>query len=369
MNKIEDLPVSASMEVSKLAKQLTTEGKDIVNMSVGDIHFPISEFLKSKIIEGCEHGHTHYDKAMGMDVLRNAVASEYQVKSDQVFVSNGVKNVLYSFMMTQFDKKACVLEPAWLGYKGICHLTNTHYIPLNYFHKDWIENLNNTEFDLLLVCSPNNPDGKVYTEQEVDAIMEAAKKQNALVLLDEIYKDFIYEGAHYFTKYYGDKNLIILNGFSKSQAVTGLRVGYGIFHDTELINLMNRIQQNTFTCPNTISQYALSFYQQNNESVKKYKAYYHENRDLILKEIPELSQFLPNGGFYFFFQPIVFGFKEDAQTFCKNLLNHAGLAMIPGEAYGVGLENYVRMSFCLDREELAKGIRKFKAYIENYEKD
>lgn len=357
------------MEVSKLAKKLSSEGKEIVNLSLGDTHFKMSDFLKGKIFEGIELGFTHYDKALGLDVLKNNIADAYKVLPSNVVVSNGVKNVLYSFLLTQSNKKVGVLEPAWLGYKGICHLTNTNYIPISYKKNNFLKNLEATEFDHLIICSPNNPDGKVFSVKEIDSMMQIIKRKNATLILDEIYKDFIYEGNHCFEKYYGDKNVITLNGFSKSHAVTGLRVGFGIIHSKSTLDLINRIQQNIFTCSNTVSQYALSFFRENTKVVGEYKSYYEDNRDYVLKELPELYRFKPNGGFYFFFPPSIFGIIENAQEFCKNVLNKIGVALIPGEAYGLGSKEYVRMSFCVDKSELIKGVKKLKTYFREYEKN
>lgn len=367
MKDLNSLPKSASMEVSKLAKEMAAYGKEIVNMSVGDTHFPLSAFLQGKIIKACENGYTHYDKASGLDQLRDRIAQSYHVNSAQVIIGNGVKNILYNYLLTKPGKSVCILEPAWLGYKGICHLTDTEAITINIYENNWLDQLKKLKFEYLILCAPNNPDGKLYSEKEVNTIKSICTEKGVTLILDEIYKDYIYEGQHHFKNLYSNSNTIILNGFSKSHAATGLRIGYGIFKDDQDLDLINRIQQNTFTCSNTISQYALSFFQENMEYVESYKNYYQNNRDHISEIIPELTKHKPASGFYYFFPLNDIGINLSAQEFCKDILNQKGLALIPGESYGSGFENYVRLSFCIDNHELQKGICKFREYIDEHE--
>ena len=109
------------MEVSRLAKELAASGKEIINMSVGDTHFPLSEFLSGKIFEACQKGFTHYDKAQGLEQLRVVIAEKHEANPDQVIIGNGIKNLLYHFLLANSGERVCILEPAWLGYEGICY--------------------------------------------------------------------------------------------------------------------------------------------------------------------------------------------------------------------------------------------------------
>jgi len=362
MDKL-NLSSSASMEISKKAKELKNKGIDVVSLSIGDTHFSISKFLSKKINEACQLNITHYDNANGLKRLRQKIALNYSCSENEVVISNGVKNSLFNYLYTKTNKKILILEPAWLGYEGIAKMLNMPFSQINMYSKNWLKKVKSESFDFVLVCSPNNPDGNVLSKKEILELYKISSKKNAVIILDEIYKDFIYEGKHNFEVLYRKKDVVILNGFSKSHAVTGLRIGFSIIKDKNEIDLMNKVQQNSFTCSNTISQYALSFAKQNKKAVKKHSKYYKKNRDIIAKEIPELKNYKPDAGFYYFFPLKAIGISDSGEKFCTCLLDKKAVALIPGNAYGKGFENYVRMSFCVDRKELIKGIKRIKEYI------
>ncbi|WP_018969624.1 pyridoxal phosphate-dependent aminotransferase [Rubritalea marina] len=363
-NKIEE---SASMVVAALANQLKADGVDVVSLSIGDTHFPLDRALQAGISEAMSTNRTHYSLAQGEMDLRNAVSRSYKgtYLSDEIIISHGVKNGLYSYFLATERQSVCAIEPAWLGYKGLCRLAGKNYYGVNRYQNNWLESLKDSEFDILIICNPNNPDGYVYRDSELQTILEIVKDKGAELLIDEIYKFFSYDHAvDSMARFRGLKNVVLFDGFSKSHAMTGLRVGYIASKNESLCQQIIKVQQNTITCVNTISQYGLSQINELDRVVSGYAAYYEKNRSLVSEIIPELLPFTPAGGFYYFFDLGLLGIKLDAKDFCTGLLEHEAVALIPGGAYGSGFDDYVRLSFCVDTEELKKGLNRLNSYIE-----
>jgi aspartate/methionine/tyrosine aminotransferase len=363
---------SASIEITRIAKQLAATGEKVFVLSIGDTHFGLPTIIKTRLKDSLDKNQTHYLEPMGLKELRNSIAQDEfngSYQAEEIIVVPGVKQGLYYYLDAFAGKKICVLEPAWLGYHAICSMCNKDIARINIKQNNWMEQLAATSFDALILCTPNNPDGKIYTEQEMQTVYSIVCQNNACLIIDEIYAKYSFEHntKAILQPYYAKENVVVVNGFSKGYAATGLRLGYVAVHDKAVMKSMNLLHQNTATCANSISQFAFVDYKDAHDEVDAFASYYHTNRDLVCEIIPELEAFKPDGGFYFFIDLKVFGI-EDAAKFCKDILQQEKIALVPGSAYGEGFDSWLRLSYSIDKDELLEGIKKFKQYLELYER-
>jgi len=361
---LDSLPKSASMEVVRIANELKAAGNTVFPMGAGDTHFAPPGPVAMRMNTAVDDGYTHYLAAAGIPPLRESIAQHAYpaYAANEILVAPGVKQALFYYLLTRNFKRVCVLEPAWLGYKATAVMTNTEYVAINFKKEGWEEELQNTSFDLLLFGSPNNPDGKVFSQAELDAIDQAVAKNGAEIAIDEIYRVYDYDGNNDTSRYYGADNAVIFNGFSKSHAMTGLRIGYMASKDQTLLTNCLKLQQNIATCANSVAQSAAAAAPQSDAEVELFVEYYKRNRDLVTEIIPEFEPFKPEGAFYYFVDLSAFGI-HDTRTWCKDLLMQKYVASVPGGAFGEGFESWVRFSYCVDQEMLGEAMHIVKEHL------
>lgn len=361
------LKPSASMEVTKLAGELEKQGKKVFPLSAGDTHFAPPLVILQKL-NHLPAAFSHYTNAEGIDSLRLQLANHYEgYTSEHVILVPGLKQGLYYALAAINLKKLCVLEPAWLGYEATAVLASYETVSVNTYQNNWSEELKHLEFDAIILCSPNNPDGSLLMDDDLKQIVAAAQQNKAWIITDFIYDRYIYEGkSDPLLVLNGYERLIIGNGFSKSHAMTGFRAAYLLCKDKDVLNRMIVMQQNLATCVSAISQYILTDSNESDEEISRNAEYYKRNRDLILTVFPEWEKYKPKGGFYYFVDLSMYGIT-DGKSFCAKLIKDRGVALVPGGAYGKGFEQYVRISFSIDTDVLMEGIRAMKTFIdENY---
>ena len=332
------LKESVSMEITRLAKNYAAQGVKVYPLSMGDTHFTLPFAIQNRLKQSIDMGRTHYLEAMGVKELRQSIANtEFKeaYKAEEIIIVPGVKQGLFYFMQAFKGSKICILEPAWLGYHSICQMCHKEIVRVNIKKQDWIQQIEKRDFDALLLCTPNNPDGKIYTTEELDTIANIVNKKKAVLIIDEIYSIYSYSTdiKNTLAPHYEKSNTVVLTGFSKGYAATGLRIGCVASHHPDFIKQMNIIHQNTATCTNSIAQYAFINYQDAMPEALKFAEYYSTNRELISNLLPALKAFEPDGGFYYFIDLKVFGI-EDAEMFCKKILEDKKVAVVPGTAYG-----------------------------------
>lgn len=358
------LKPSASMEMTRLANELRRDGVEIENLSIGDTHFPLPKSIESNISKVPEAAN-HYGDAQGMLLLREQISQRYKnVKAENIVIVPGLKQGLYYLLSSIGRSKVAALEPAWLGYQATCALAGIEYTGINTYTKDWLRQLANKAFDILILCSPNNPDGKVISKDTLESILKIAESKGSIVILDSIYNRFDYSDSYFdFEEVSINDQLIIANGFSKSHAMTGHRVGYLIIPQDRILEKVVRIQQNLATCPSNFSQHLISTCV-NPHEIDQFREYYHHNLNVVLEIFPEWEAFAPGGGFYIFVDLAGYG-VENSEDFCLNLLKHHGISIVPGSAYGTGFNSFVRISICVDSQMLKKALEKLKKILKN----
>jgi len=385
------------MAVSSLAKRLASEGRDILNLSAGEPDFDTPEFIREAGIEGIRGGGTRYTPPAGMPDLRKAIAASLQESTDRhidwegVVVTAGAKQALFNAAFTLFGPtdEVLIVEPYWTTYPAQVELARAEPVVVTGEEAaDFKINPANLEAVAtdrtrgLILNTPSNPTGAVYSMSELQAIAEWARDRGVWLVSDEIYRSI----------YYGDEGktapgildlpesslgpYVLIDGASKCWAMTGWRIGFS-YADPDLSKKFTALQSQITSNPATPSQLAALEAFSNIEASKSAVAHMNEafrrRRNLVTTQIenllPGVPYVQPEGAFYLYFR--VDGFFNDevqnATQWCSHILEDQGVALVPGAAFGN--DNWVRMSFASSDEvledafsRLAAGVRAGSAF-------
>ncbi len=358
------LKPSASMEMARISNDLRQRGTKIYPLGIGDTHFSVPKTIQENF-DKLNDAYSHYTNAQGIFELLDKISKFYQGYSPKdVMLVPGLKQGLYYTLAAISKKKVCILEPAWLGYEAVAIMAGYDIEIINTYSDNWQNKIQDINFDVILVCTPNNPDGKFYNKKEIDNLVNDSKKNNAWIVTDFIYDKYIYENieSERLEKIFNYEKLIIGNGFSKSHAMTGFRIGYLICKNQEIFNRMLIIHQNLATCVPSISQHILLNLEDSTNEIHLNSLYYKKNRDMVLEIFPEWEEFKPCGGFYYFVNLMIYGI-DTGDLFCQQLLTNTGVVLIPGSSYGKSFQSYVRVSFSVNTELLIEALTELKKFI------
>ena len=339
--RIDALEESAKLQVAALCQQLRAEGVDVIGLSVGEPDFPAPAHVKQAAIDAVNNDISHYGPTPGFPALREAIAKslnndikDYPVRAynaNEIIVSVGAKQALCNAIeaLVGPGDEVIMPTPCWVSYVEMVKMAEGKSVLIkttmeNNFclTAEQLEAAITPNTKLLMLCSPNNPTGSVYTQENLKALVEVLKKHpQVLVLADEIYQHILYTGKHETLAQFPEleDRLIIINGVSKAYAMTGYRIGWLASHDKDLITAVKRLQGQTISCATTIAQKAAeAAYAGPQECVEEMRQAFHRRRDLIVrlaKEIPGMKVLEPQGAFYLF--PDVtayFGKQYNGQT-------------------------------------------------------
>lgn len=373
MHPTELMAPPKTLEIDTMAKKLINEGKDVVNLTVGEPDFPTPQPIVEKAVEAINKGYTKYTDSNGIQPLREAISNYLKIKKgieytpDEIVVSNGGKQALFNAFNAILNEgdEVIFFSPLWVSYiPQVLMARAKPVIVKTDFERDFVptkEQLTNhitEKTKLILVNSPNNPSGGMYDKETFEMIAEIANEKKIFVISDEVYSDLVYTGEH--ISMYGlvDNELFVyINAFSKSHAMTGWRVGYAATKNKEIKKRISKIQSHTSSSINTIAQYAAiqACQTDNTYMVEEFK----KRRDFVLEKAKEygLKFVQPKGAFYLFFQ--VNGNDEE---FCKRLLEEKLVATVPGSAFE--MPGFVRISFATSLENIHKGMTRMKEFID-----
>ncbi|MBT8397880.1 MAG: pyridoxal phosphate-dependent aminotransferase [Gemmatimonadetes bacterium] len=389
---VQRLQPSATIAVSSLAKQLKAEGRDIINLGAGEPDFDTPEWISDAGVAGIRDGKTRYTPAPGTIQLRQAIAGDLQAQFgidtdwNGVVVSNGAKHSLFNACFSLFGPGDEVLigSPYWVSYPQIVTLSRAEPVFVSGSEeKDFLltpDDLDSAVTDRtrgLILCSPSNPSGGVYSYDELKAVAEWARDRGVWLIADEIYRyiNFLGDGPSA-----GVLNLpadslgdyVLVDGVSKAFAMTGWRIGF-TYSSPELAKKMSAFQSHTTSNPSSPAQEAaLAAYTERAQAVadvEKMVEAFRRRRDLVTKLfeelLPTLSYVKPNGAFYLFFR-VDSLFREgmsDSSAVCTWLLKEAEIAMVPGVAFGD--DRYVRMSYATSDDLLEKAIGRLAKAVDS----
>lgn len=382
--KMDTILFSGIRKVFEAAGKLEKEGKEIINLGIGRPNFDTPEFIKDAAKKAIDDGYTYYTSNYGIEPLREAIAKKFNkdnglhMEISDIIVAVGANQAVSIAMTAMLDPgdEVLVPNPSWLHYfycAELCGAKTVSYPLLeeNEFNVqiEDIEHLITPKTKMIIVNSPNNPTGSVLTIESLEKIAKIAKENNLIVLSDEIYEKLLYDGSKHtsIASLPGmEERTIIINGVSKAYAMTGWRIGFVASKNPEFISAMIRVLQYTVTCAASVSQYAaLAALEGPQECTEEMRVQFDRRRKLVyesINKIPGLSCICPKGAFYCFVNIKGLGISDEEAS--HYYLNEAGVAMIPGSAFGEYGTGYLRIAFSNSYENIEKAMDKIKAATE-----
>ncbi len=375
------LGTETAFETLAKAKKLEAQGKHIIHLEIGEPDFDTPEHIRDAAKDALDNGFTHYGPSAGQMELRTAIAKHqserqgYEISPERVIVTPGGKPVMFFTMMALIESgdEAVYPNPGFPIYESMIeYMGGTAVaVPLKEefdfsLDVDQLRSLITPRTKLVIVNSPNNPCGSVIPKDDLRRIAEIAVERDLVVLSDEIYKDMYYEGEHDSITQFPDMidRTVILDGFSKSYAMTGWRLGYGVFPEW-LVEPVSRLMTNSVSCTSVFSQMAaIAALEGPQDSVGTMMEEFTARRDLVvegLNSLPGVECQVPGGAFYAF--PRITGTGLSSQEFADRALNEAGVALLAGTAFGEHGDGYIRISFANSRENLREGIERLRKML------
>lgn len=377
---------SPTLTVSSLAKKMISEGHDVINFGVGEPDFNTPEYIKNAAKEALDANFTRYTESAGIPELREAIVEKFQKDNnltyhiDEILVSPGAKASIIHILLAICDPRDEVLIPSpyWVSYTSQVEMVDGHPIllPTNMSTDfkitarqldDALCSLSNPK--ALILNSPNNPTGSVYSRDELESIAKVCVKHNIFIISDEIYEKLIYDNeVHISIASISQevKNItIVINGVSKAYAMTGWRLGYAA-GPSEVIKCASRIQSHTTSNVNSMTQKAaIVALTQNDGSIDNMRNQFEERRNYLVNElnnIPNVRCTLPKGAFYAM-PDISYYLRNNVRKIvsssdlCTYILKKHFVAIVPGSAFGAN--DYVRFSYANSIKNIEEGLRRF----------
>lgn len=386
-----NISASPTLAIDSLAKKLKEAGENVIGFGAGEPDFDTPSNIKYAAVSAIVKGYTKYTPVAGISCLKEAIAKYYKenyavdYSPDEVVVSNGAKHSLMNvfFALLNDGDEVLLPSPYWVTYPELIKLAGGKVIVVpttkekNYkITVSDIERYATSKTKAIVLNTPSNPTGMVYTYDELKQIVEFCIEREIFVISDEIYDKLIYDGKkHISAASISEKAkefVIVVNGVSKSYAMTGWRIGYTL-SNKELAKIMSNLQSHTTSNPNSIAQYAA--YEAlvgPQDSVKKMICEFEKRRDLIYSLVNDtkfLSALKPEGAFYIWVDisaTVGKSFEgkliDSANTFAKLLLEVEKVAVVPSE--GFGMENHIRLSYATSEKNIREGLERIKRFVE-----
>jgi aspartate aminotransferase len=380
--RINSLSESITIAITTLSQELKAQGKDVLSFSAGEPDFGTPQVIKNAAIKALEEDFTRYTAVDGIPELREAVAGklkrdnnlDYEI--NQIIVNNGAKHTLFNLFSATIENGAEVIIPApyWVTYPEL--VTYCGGVPVaietdessNFkITADQLKAAITPKTKMLILTTPSNPTGAVYSKEELLAIGEVLKGTDIIVASDEMYEKLIYNGEFTSAAAVSDdmfERTVTINGLSKSVAMTGWRFGYMACADAALVKATKKLQSQSTSNINTLTQKAAIVALQGDadadiEMMRKEFATRREEAAELFNAVDGLSVMVPDGAFYLFVN--VKEVTSDSMTFCKELLEQKEVAVVPGDAFG--LPGYFRFSFATGIDTIREGIQRIESYV------
>jgi aspartate aminotransferase len=374
---------SLTLAIDAKAKAMKRDGIDVCSFSAGEPDFDTPNHIKSAAETALKQGKTRYGPAAGEPKLREAIAYKLQTdnhlnyQSQNIIVTNGGKHSLYNLMMALIEAGDEVIIPApfWVSYPEMVKLAGgTPVIVPTTAESQYkitpaqLQNAITPQTRLLVLNSPSNPTGMVYTPDEIRAIAQVVVKNDILVVSDEIYEKLLYDGAEHLSIGAVSQEVfdrtIISSGFAKAYSMTGWRVGY-LAAPVELISAVSKIQGHSTSNVCTFAQYgAIAALESSQDCVEQMRLAFAERRlaiSSLIDAIPGLTCIKPNGAFYIFVNISKLGLSS--LEFCDGLLNEQQVAVIPGIAFAA--DDHIRLSYATDMTTIERGLERLATFVKS----
>ncbi len=381
---------SATLGLNALVQELRSKGQDVIGLSAGEPDFDTPTHIKDAAVNALNAGKTHYTPVGGITELKQAISDriledkKLSYGSKNILVSMGAKQALYEALHVILNPGDEVLlpVPCWLSYQEMIAMCSAKAVLIpSYAEKGFMPDIKDfyakytSKTKLIVINSPNNPTGAVWSKELLSDIAEFAKEKDIFILSDEIYEKLVYDGlAHTSIAQVSDdakQRSIIVSGFSKAYAMTGWRLGYTAA-DEKIISAMSAYQSHAAGCPNSIAQYAgVAALSGTQKPLNEMRSVFNRRRDIIaslLDEMPYVSFVKPHGAFY-----VLLDISECIGKSCKGnvinsdedfaylLLNHGNVSVVPGSPFGA--PNSVRISYAVKEENITEAMKRLKNFL------
>ncbi|GAA0459113.1 pyridoxal phosphate-dependent aminotransferase [Alkalibacillus silvisoli] len=388
-DRVQSLTPSSTLAITSKAKALKAEGHDVIGLGAGEPDFNTPSYILDAAKQAMDEGKTKYTASGGLPELKEAIINKFnrdqniEYTPNEIIVTTGAKHALYTLFQVLLNRgdEVIVPIPYWVSYPEQIKLAEGQPVYVkasenNSFKitPDQLEESITEYTKAVVINSPSNPTGVLYTEEELKALGEVALKHNIFIVSDEIYEKLIYgEKEHTSIAQISSElkdQTIIINGVSKSHSMTGWRIGYAAGNQA-IISAMTNLASHATSNPTSIAQYAaVAAYEHSEEEIDKMKLAFDERLNKLynwLLEIPNLSCVKPDGAFYLF--PNVKTIVEQSpfdsvDEWVKKLLEEEKLAIVPGS--GFGAEDNVRLSYATSLDQLEEAAKRLKRFVEKY---
>lgn len=368
------LGTETAFEVLAKAKSLEARGKEVIHLEIGEPDFDTPRNIIDAAVKALNAGKTHYGPAAGMPELRAVLAEDMskrrhiKIQPDQVVVTPGAKPIMFFSILALINEGDEVMypNPGFPIYESVINFVGAKSVPYPLreekefsFDIDEFLSLITDKTKMIILNTPQNPTGGILTEDDLRAVAKVAQEKGIYILSDEVYLNIIYEGVHHsIASLPGmQERTIILDGFSKTYAMTGWRLGYGAMPG-DLAAKIVQLQINSNSCTATFSQYAgMEAIRGSQDEVHKMVAEFKKRRDVIvdgLNAIKGISCLRPHGAFYVF--PNIKRLGVDGKKFADLLLEKFGVAALSGTAFGKYGQEYLRFSYANSVENIQKAL-------------
>lgn len=376
---------SATLAISALASELEAEGADVVDLSVGEPDFPTPENVVEAGQDAMDAGHTGYTTSNGIPELREAIADKLQADGlnygpENVIVTPGAKQSLYEITQTLIDgadgqgpsargtssragDEVVLLDPAWVSYEAMVKLAGGSLVRVDLSPYDFrlepalpdLENVISDSTELLIVNSPSNPTGAVYTDAALEGVRDLAVEHDVTVVADEIYGEITYDTDPTSLGSLDGmaERTVTVNGFSKAYSMTGWRLGY-FAGPEELIDQAGKLHSHSVSCATNFVQHAgVEALEHTETAVDEMVDAFEQRRDLLLDLFADAGVDVPtpDGAFY-----MMLPVESPDTEWCEGALEDAHVATVPGSAFGA--PGYARLSYAASEERLREGVER-----------
>ena len=383
--RVQSLSPSLTIAITTLAGELKAAGKDIISFSAGEPDFGTPEIIKDEAKKALDNNFTKYTAVPGIPQLQNAIAKKLKrdnnltYKPSQIITSNGAKHSLFNLFQATIEEGDEVIIPApyWVTYPELVIYSGGKSVFIETTDKDnfkitakQLKAAITPKTKMLILTTPSNPTGSVYSKTELEEIAKVLKGTDILVASDEMYEKLVY-GVKFTAVASISEDMfartITINGLSKSVAMTGWRFGYLASPNDELIAAMKKLQSQSTSNINSITQYAaiVALDGKADDDIEMMRKEFEKRRNLaveLFNESSKLSVLKPDGAFYLFVN--IQKVTNNSMEFCKQILEEKGVALVPG--VGFGSEGYFRFSFATDEENIKEGIKRIITFCDNY---
>lgn len=388
--KAQAIEPSLTLAITAKAKEMKEKGIDVISFSAGEPDFNTPKNIINAAIKAMEDGNTKYTSVNGILQLREAICKKFkddnglEYNPSQIVVSTGAKQSLANTFLAILNSgdEVIVSTPYWVSYPELIKLADGKPVFVegdeksNYkFTKENLEKAVTAKTKAIVLNTPNNPTGTIYNKEELEVIADFAKKYNIIIISDEMYEKLIYDNENHISIASLSKDAyertIVINGLSKSYAMTGWRIGYCATSE-KIAKLMISIQSHVTSNVCSITQYAaLEALSGPQDEITKMINEFEKRRNYMInriESIDNLSIVKPKGAFYIMInienclgKEINGKILNDSMEFCASLLENEKLAVIPGKAFG--LNNYIRVSYATSMEAIKEGLNRIESFI------